>query len=158
MEGRERVLVVDDEEGVRKVIGRVLDAAGFSCRGVASAEAARQALAEEDFSLMLVDLMMPGESGIDLLNDASIPPGTATMVVSGYDEPNLACSVLERGAMGFLAKPFSNEQLVLTALSCLYRKKVDRALTARCLELELELESVGRDEPVPRYGMTETHL
>jgi putative two-component system response regulator len=120
------VLVVDDEEAIRRLLARILDRAGYHCITAGNLEEARQRLKEEDFALVLSDMDMPGGSGLDLLAEISNErPGTATMLVTGHDDPKLADSALEIGAYGYLIKPLEPSEIVIQVNSAMRRRRAE---------------------------------
>ena len=77
------ILVVDDEPSVRRTLQQLLEAEGFSCAVVESARKARALLNEDEFRLILCDIRMPGESGLDLLEDIKVAyPDTAVVMAA----------------------------------------------------------------------------
>ena len=106
-EDRKRVLVVDDEEGIRELVGDVLDDAGYSCRRVQDGLRALSCLASEtEFDLIFSDISMPGLDGIDLLRTVkSVAPVTPVVLVSGNYESELGLDAVRLGAADYLYKP-----------------------------------------------------
>ncbi|MCX5883124.1 MAG: response regulator [Deltaproteobacteria bacterium] len=100
-EGRKRkkVLVVDDDASIGRILGRILGKMDRECALVLSAEEARLMLKEESFDLMLCDVHLPGESGMDLIKYViSAYPDMAIIMVSGADNPEMVEMALEIGA------------------------------------------------------------
>src|SRR5580704_576913 len=84
-----RILIVDDEEPIRRSLVRLLNRAGYECSAAADAAQARQLLSAESFDLMLCDVTMPGESGFSLLTHAhSEHPELAVIMVTSIDSPS----------------------------------------------------------------------
>ncbi|HEX2196917.1 MAG TPA: HD domain-containing phosphohydrolase [Actinomycetota bacterium] len=123
-----RVLVVDDEEGIRRVVARVLRGAGHECTEAADTETARRLIGRQHFDLVVTDMTMPGDSGMELLNHlCDRHPDIAAIMVTGTDDPALAEAALDLGAYGYVVKPFRNNEIVTT---------VSNALRRRVLEIE----------------------
>jgi putative two-component system response regulator len=123
-----RILVVDDEDQIRRIFQRILDEAGYETVGAASAAEANALLRDEDFALVIADVNMPGESGIELVRHTAVErPGTATMVVSGLDDPGIAGVALEFGAYGYLTKPVRRADLVIATMNALRRRQLELA-------------------------------
>jgi putative two-component system response regulator len=123
-----RILVVDDEESIRKMVVRVLSRQGFHCDTAASAEEAMGKLASDRFAMVLTDMNMPGGSGLDLIDRIqSTYPDVATVMLTGIDETKLADRALAMGAYGYLIKPTKANELLIN---------VSNALRRRTLELE----------------------
>ena len=87
----ERVLIVDDEDQIRTLLARLLGAQGYECISAESAAAARRVLKEIPVALVLSDVNMPGESGIDLTREVLAHyPETAVVMVTGMDDRSYA--------------------------------------------------------------------
>lgn len=103
----QRILVVDDDDSVRAMLARLLESEGFTAVGAHDAVAARRALADGDWALAVVDVVMPGESGISLARFARQAwPAMPVVLISGY--PSVEAwdlPAVDRGVR-FIAKPF----------------------------------------------------
>jgi putative two-component system response regulator len=120
------ILVVDDEDFIRRLIVAQLEDAGYRCLSARSAAEARALLAEHSFSLMLCDLNMPGESGLDLI--AEVLPrdrDLAALVVTGVEDPEIAETAARLGAYGYMVKPFSHKQLLINVANALRRRALE---------------------------------
>lgn len=114
-----RVLIVDDEPGVRRTLSRLLERAGYEVHTADGAEDAIGVLGAADFALVVTDLHLPGESGLDLLTQIrSRAPDTRLILMSGrVDVPSAAIAV-DRGIDALITKPFDLED---------FRERVDAA-------------------------------
>jgi CheY-like chemotaxis protein len=111
--GRPRVLVVDDNPGEIKALRIGLDLEGFSVTGVTEGESALSQLDEEPFSLVLIDMMMPGMNGLELARAVrAAHPETPTILMSAYHLSPVQLARADTGAVGFVPKPFDFEELV----------------------------------------------
>lgn len=120
------VLVVDDDEAARRLLAKVLDRNGYRCITAGNLVEARERMNEEDFSLVLSDMDMPGGSGLDLMMSvAADHPEVATVLVSGLDDPKVANTALEMGAYGYIIKPFQPNEIVVSVASALRRRKAE---------------------------------
>jgi putative two-component system response regulator len=120
------VLVVDDEEPIRRMMARILDRAGYHCITAGNLEEARQRLKEEDFALVMTDMDMPGGSGLDLLSEISHEhPEVATMLLTGVEDPKLADSALDIGAYGYLIKPLKPTEILIQVNSAMRRRRAE---------------------------------
>jgi len=125
---QERVLIVDDEPQIRGLVRRLLERNGYICSVAESAEQAGELLAAQTFELLLADLQMPGESGLELLKRAlGERDDLAAIMVTGVDDPQLAESALSLGAYGYIVKPFSPTELSIQVLNALRRRKLELA-------------------------------
>jgi putative two-component system response regulator len=146
------VLVVDDDPQVRRLFQRILSGAGYATLAAESASEAEAILAERDIPLMLVDVGLGGESGIELVRRAGkTNPDTAALVVTGYDDPAVAEAALEFGAYAYMTKPIKEADLVIATMNALRRRelerlqrdeheRLERAVAARTSELQCALE------------------
>jgi len=109
-----RVLVIDDEEGMREAIRRVLEKKGFRARTAADGETALAMLAAEPFDIALVDLKLPGVDGFQVTEHISRTLGnrTVTVIVSALATVEAAVEVTRHGAFDFLVKPFTPDDLM----------------------------------------------
>ncbi len=100
----------------------------YECALVGSAAEARKKLAGEDFDLALCDIQMPGESGLVLAGDiAREHPGTAVVMLTGVDDPEVAEQAFAAGAHGYLVKPFWAGQLLITVANALRQHALELA-------------------------------
>ena len=123
-----RVLIVDDEDLIRRMLARLLKRAGHDIELAESARAARVRLEAETFDLVLSDVDLPGESGLDLVRYVLLHhPSTAAVMVTGVDDPTIAEAALDIGAYGYIIKPFETNEVLIN---------VENALRRRTLEIE----------------------
>jgi two-component system response regulator AtoC len=104
----ERVLVVDDEEGIRTFIGEVLEGEGLRVTLASDGESAARMLDRESFHLMITDLKMPGLDGMSLLRKARAEsPETEVVVLTAHGTVSGAVEAMKLGAFDYLDKPLS---------------------------------------------------
>jgi len=118
------LLVVDDDPRLRELLRRYLSESGFRVTAAADTEEARGALASFAFDLVVLDVMMPGESGLDLtraLRAEGQPRRLPILLLTAKAEPEDRVNGLEQGADDFLAKPFEPRELVLRIRNILER-------------------------------------
>ena len=138
--GADVILVVDDDPHMCRLLTTLLEEQGYECLTAASAKDARACLDHREIALILCDVNMPRESGFVLLREVeSGRPGTATVMVSGVDEPEIADLALSHGAYGYLTKPFRRNDLVITVANALRRRELEHAARARRELLEAEV-------------------
>lgn len=135
-----RILVVDDEALVRESLVRLLMSRGYEATAVADAKAARRALALTRYRLVLCDIQMPGESGLELLRDiAAELPNTATVMVTGVDDSQVAQDAIDLGAYGYVVKPFRPNEILIIVISALRRLELEGEARGHAEELESKL-------------------
>ncbi len=136
-----RVLVVDDEEPVRVLLARILRPEGYLVELASCASEARQLMAQRSFDLVLCDLTMPGESGMDLAGwILQNKPSSALIIVSVVCDPRIAERLLDLGVYGYVPKPFTQEAILIAMAGALKRKRLEEENTSyrRCLEKKVE--------------------
>ena len=117
------VLIVDDEQPVRRLAARLLTEHGYRCSEASSEAAAAAAVAAECPALVLADVMMPGGSGISLVRTLSRShPDVASVMVTGHDDPEIADVALESGAYGYVIKPYEPNELLIAVAGALKRR------------------------------------
>jgi len=121
------ILIVDDEETIRQHLGRLLTMHGYECTLAADAQEARRHLARKHFALMLCDVNMPGESGMDLTKQVLLLefPFTAAVMVTGVDEPLIADIALQIGAYGYIIKPYAANEILINVANALRRRQLE---------------------------------
>jgi putative two-component system response regulator len=157
----DRVLVVDDEEPVRKMIARMVSAGGeWECETAANAAEARMLLARRGFALVICDVNMPGESGTDLTRwIQEHHRDVAVLMATGIDDPELAQSVLRSGAYGYLVKPFKRHEVQINVANALQRRRLEieardsRALLEQRVEERTRELRRSREETVRRLSL-----
>jgi signal transduction histidine kinase len=134
-----KIIVIDDEPGIREGCKRALARQGFAVDTAANGEQGLQQITSNAYDLALIDVMMPGISGIDLI--ARIheqDPETVCIIITGYATVELAVTAIKRGAYDFLTKPFTTDDLLLVVNQGLERRQL--SLEARRLQ-KIEAEA-----------------
>jgi DNA-binding NtrC family response regulator len=112
--GLMHMLVVDDDDAVRKTCCEIAEAMGFEVFAVASATAAREILRHQQVDLLLLDLKLPGGGGLPLLEQVkTLHPDTAVIVMTAFATVSSAVEAMRIGAEDYLTKPFTLEELTL---------------------------------------------
>jgi putative two-component system response regulator len=122
-----KVLIVDDDPVFLRSMGRLLTNAGYACREAANgADARTQLNADDDIAAVLCDVRMPGESGLDLVATlAADCPGAAVVMTTGVDDPDTATIAFELGVYGYLIKPFTTNEVLITLAGALRRRDLE---------------------------------
>ncbi len=111
----EKILVIDDEKGIRESSVALLQRKGYDARGAASGEEALELIQNESFDLLLLDVRMPGMDGIEVLRRAiEIVPDVQVVMLTGHGTMDTAIEALEYGAIGFLRKPVTIDDLQIS--------------------------------------------
>jgi two-component system phosphate regulon response regulator OmpR len=115
------ILVVDDDERLRALIQRYLSQAGLRVSVAADAAEARALMKSIAFDLLILDVMMPGESGLDFAQDLRSRSAVPILMLTAQGDPEHRIAGLERGADDYLAKPFEPRELLLRVEGLLRR-------------------------------------
>jgi DNA-binding NtrC family response regulator len=125
------LLLVDDEESFRKLVGRELSRAGYAVETAATLDEARRLLAKRAFHLVLLDVRLPDGSGLDLLREVKeISPGSAVIMLTAYGTVQEAIQALKDGAYDFLTKPCKLGELEAVLEKAVQRQSLERGNAA----------------------------
>ncbi|HEX8253444.1 MAG TPA: sigma-54 dependent transcriptional regulator [Thermoanaerobaculia bacterium] len=120
-----RILIVDDEEVLRDVLDVMLRREGFEILTAASGEEALHVLETEDVDLVILDVMLPGISGIDTLRALRISnPSLPVIVITAFSSIDGAIEAMKYGAFHYIPKPFKNEEVILTVNKALEQRRL----------------------------------
>ena len=136
MDTRAKILVIDDEKGIREGCGRALEPQGFEVSKAATLQEGLEWVQRQNFDLVLLDVMLPDGRGVTLLEPIHAQdPDTVCIIITGYATVELAVEAIKLGAYDFIAKPFTADQLLLT---------VNQGVEKR--QLSLEAKRLGQIE------------
>jgi two-component system response regulator AtoC len=131
-----KILIVDDDPGLRKSLGLLLDAEGFAAVAEGDAERGLERAVSEPYDVILCDVRMPGIDGLEFLRRYQESGGGALMIMmSAYGGDDAAIAALKEGAYDYLPKPFKSDELLLTLRKAEERER----LRGRVATLEAEL-------------------
>jgi putative two-component system response regulator len=140
------LLIVDDETALRRWERRVLEAQRYTCAEAADVPEARAALAAGRYELALLDVNLPGGSGIELLSEIRVDhPDTAVLMITGEDDLTLATTAIELGAYGYLVKPVRVGELLINVTNALHRRRREAELLRRLERLESSRETAEEE-------------
>lgn len=123
--GGARLLVVDDNEKIRRGLEKMVKSWGYEVKTASSAEEANQWLESEQFSVVLLDIQLPRMSGIEFLRWALIrDPELAVIMVTGLNNPRLAIECIDAGARTYLVKPIDPEFMRVALRDALAMRRV----------------------------------
>jgi len=147
-----QIMIVDDEASIRRVLGRLVKKIGDTCILAANAKEARAFMIAQNFDLILCDVNMPGESGIDLARHiASEYEDTAVIILTAIDDPKTADAAIEAGTYGYIIKPFNPNELIINIRNALRRRKLEIANRL----YRQDLEQIVEDRTVRLQGALE---
>ncbi|HEX4870449.1 MAG TPA: phosphate regulon transcriptional regulator PhoB [Moraxellaceae bacterium] len=161
---QERILIVDDEAAIREMITIALELAGYDCLQAEDALAAHHVIVDQRPSLVLLDWMLPGMSGIELArrlkrddNTREIP----VIMLTARGEEDNKIQGLDAGADDYITKPFSTRELISRIKAVLRRTSsltAEKALEADGLKLDPVSQRVTADEQPVEMGPTEYRM
>ncbi len=151
------ILVIDDESEIREILCKLLSNNGYQCFEAYSAEEARDILANQVIQLALVDIGLPGESGLDFVKYVgATSPDTMIIMLTGMDDDKTVNAAMEAGIYAYILKPFAKNQLLLLVQNALrhrqieienrlYREQLEEMLAAKITSLrqsQIKLEAI----------------
>lgn len=148
-----RVLVVDDEPAIRRLLRQTLERAGHNVIEAADARAALAAVSQDSPDAVLLDLGLPGRDGLELVPVIAREPAIALLVVSARDATDDKVAALDLGADDYVTKPFDSEELLARLRVALRRNDAGSAGLVRVGEVTIDLSA----HRVDRAGV-EVHL
>ena len=144
---RAKVLVVDDEESIRNGLGEALTDAGHHVLAAENGQQALAMLSRSDIEVMLLDIRMPGLSGLDVLSEVPVrSPATCVIMVTAIADMSTAVDAMKQGAYDYVTKPFDLDDVIMA---------VQRAFERRTLSL---LDRQHKRELEERLGEQEARL
>jgi len=149
----ERVLIIDDEEHIRDLLCEILGMRGYQCSQAANALEAREVLKTQTFELVLCDINMPGESGLDFIQYVvSEFPDTAAVMITALDDPLVADQALQLGVYDYITKPFELNGVLISVANALRRREleIDNRIYQKKLEIKVEERTAAFQESEAR--------
>jgi DNA-binding NtrC family response regulator len=118
------VLVVDDEEAVQEVLCRMLQRELYACAAASSGEEALSKIAVQEFDVVLLDLLMPGLPGMDVLRRlAKRQPRTQVIIVTSVLDSDTVSEAMKLGAFDYVTKPFNTHDLLVRVAKAVEKKR-----------------------------------
>src|SRR5262245_9928880 len=153
---RGRVLVVDDEDYMREILGSALESAGYQLAAAGSFDEAIAALGTQQFDLAFIDLGLPGRSGGELIEMIrSAYPILTVIVVTAVDDAKSAIEAVRLGAYDYIVKPFDLDQVLLASERALEKQRLERAAREYQRYLEQMAEDRAAETRRQFYAMTQ---
>ena len=146
------ILIVDDDTRLRALLRRFLQEQDFAVSAAKDADEARLFLQQYKFDLLIVDVMMPGESGIEFLTSLRKENNVPVIMLTAMGETNDRISGLEAGADDYLPKPFEPKELVLRIKNILKRAPKNKNDALSSLNLGLCLYNAAKKELTNKHG------
>ena len=141
-----RILVIDDEEGIRQGCVRALGSQKFQVETAGTLAEGRRMIEQANFDLVLLDIMLPDGQGTSLLKTIRTRDAeTVAVIITGFATVELAVDAIKQGAYDFISKPFDTDLLLMTVNQGLQKRRLSLE-THRLLGLEQEAARLARDK------------
>jgi len=125
MQTKGKILIIDDEQIIHEVLGDLLTSEGYDVEKSLTGEEALERHASQSFDLVLLDLLMPGMDGIEVLkNMRKVSPQVVVVIITAYASVESAISAMKSGAFDYVQKPFKHDELLLTVKRALEHKRL----------------------------------
>ena len=131
------ILVVDDDDGIRKLVKQFLNENNYLVTTAQSAEEAQSKIKIIEFDLIVLDVMMSGKSGLEFLLENRKSIDTPVILLTARGESDDRIRGFESGADDYLPKPFEPKELILRIKSILNRTKTKKPMTVSRIKLKL---------------------
>ena len=152
-----RILIIDDDENIRKVLTTILEDEGYDVESVDTAKKAIERTRRKFYNLALVDIRLPDMEGIELLTRMkNTTPKIRKIIITGYPTLQNAVEAINRGADAYILKPFDMEKVLAEIKEQLKRQyeekkysqeKVAEFIETRVRELDIEKEIANKKKP-----------
>ena len=149
MTSHPRILVVDDEAGIRESLSAILRDEGYSVDAVASGEEALDRAAQDSFEVILLDVWLPGMDGLDTLSRLqTVPRPPAVIMVSGHASIETAVRATKLGAYDFVEKPLSLERIIVLVRNAIGQRRLEEEIQLLRAELGQRYQVIGDSVPM----------
>jgi YesN/AraC family two-component response regulator len=123
-----KILIVDDDTAVRSTLSRILRAQGYLIDEASSGREALEKSLSTDFDIILLDVVMPRMSGMDVLLELKkVKPKTKEIMITGFATIHNAIEAIKKGASDYISKPFNAEELDVAIRRCLEETEFNRS-------------------------------
>lgn len=143
---KEKILIVDDEKTVRRSLNKCLTLNGFSCSEASSADEALESLKNQPADLVILDIMMPGTSGSELLPRLKQKyPDTSVVMATAVIEPDTIVNCMKNGAQDYITKPFEVNELISNINMVFEKRNMELNLKEKSQVLEGKVEEQAKE-------------
>ena len=151
------VLIIDDDDGIRSLVKKYLSENNFLASTASSAEDASKKIKIIKFDLIILDIMMPGKSGLDFIQENKKYLDTPIILLTAKGEPNERIEGLEIGADDYLPKPFEPKELILRIQNILNKtKRVDQKRLIKFNDVIIDLNKLIITKKNKEYKINNT--
>jgi len=140
----DRVLAVDDNPSIQKLVSANLQARGYAVTTAATGEDALRLFTPGDYELVLLDLILPGLSGLEVCTQIRQQSDVPIIVLSAREDEELKVRALDAGADDYVTKPFSHEELLARVRAVMRRARpaeADKSTEVRIKDFTIDLQS-----------------
>src|SRR5258707_3460504 len=152
--GDPRILIIDDEEAIRESLDTLLTLEGFSVSTAVDGPSGMELCSRNEYDLLLLDLALPGQSGIDLLpRIVEMQPNLPVIMITAYGTVGNVVDAIRAGAESFVQRPWDNEKLLADIRAAVARHRAEEEVIQlkRTLKQRYNFENiVGKSEPMLR--------
>ncbi len=152
--GEPRILIIDDEHAIRESLDTLLNLEGFAVDAAGDGAAGLDLLARNEYDLLLLDLALPGQTGIELLpRILEVQPGLPVIMITAFGTVGNVVDAIRAGAENFVQKPWDNEKLLADIRAAVGRHRAEEEVVQlkRTLKQRYNFENiVGKSEPMLR--------
>ena len=155
------ILVVDDDDGIRSLVKKFLNEKSYLVNTASTAEEAKKKTDIVKFDLIILDIMMPGKSGLEFLNENKSFIDTPIILLTAKGEPKERVEGLESGADDYLPKPFEPQELLLrikNILSKTQKKNLIRAINFGNIKIDLTKLLIIKEKKELKINTTEKKI
>ena len=151
------ILVVDDDDGIRNLVKKYLNENNFLVSTADSAESASKKIEIIEFDLIILDIMMPGKSGLEFIKENKKNLETPIILLTAKGEPTERIEGLEIGADDYLPKPFEPKELILRIKNILEKtKKIDQKRVIEFNDIMIDLNKLLISNQKKEYKINNT--
>ena len=137
------ILVVDDDDGIRSLVKKYLNENNFLISTAENAEDAKKKIELIKFDLIILDIMMPGKSGLEFIQENKKKLETPIILLTAKGEPSERIEGLEIGADDYLPKPFEPKELILRIKNILNKtKKINQKRVIEFDKIKIDLNKL----------------
>jgi len=147
-----KVLVIDDEPAIRRILREILEHEKYNVDDSASAVEALPLVKENEYDAILCDIKMPQMDGIEFLEEAQQITDAPVIMISGHGTIDTAVEAIKKGAFDYISKPPDLNRLLITLRNALYKSKLMTETKALKKVVKRQYQMIGSSEP-----MTEIH-
>jgi DNA-binding NtrC family response regulator len=143
MDMKGKILIADDEQGIRRMIGILLEDEGYEVKAVENGKVAVETFQKFQPDLVLLDQQMPVMTGVEALERIkSINPNQTVIFITAFGSVSLAVDAVKKGAYDFIEKPFDNDKLILTVNRAIEHCRMKKEITVLKKQISVSKQTI----------------